>query len=176
MTDTTRFSSAAPLGARIGAICLVMPVVAIAVIVLLGAPPRPGELALALVSLALAFIVVFAALWKASAVLTISEREVALGFWPLWVTRVPIDDMADVSVVTVDPYAQYRGWGIKGSAGTELGRLYSAGGTHATRIRTSSHTTYLVAFTELSTAQRAAAELSAVCVSSAESSRNDSGQ
>ena len=163
MKDTTEFSSASPIGARIGAICLFMPPVAIVAIVLLGSTLRTGDLALALTSLTLAGIFLFTAIWRSAVHLRIGQEEVIVGFSPLWKTRIRVNEIVEISIVTVDPYVQYRGWGIKGSVRSEMGRLYSAGGTHSVRVRTASRRTYLIAFDDSVTAHKAAAELTEVC-------------
>ncbi|HXH36198.1 MAG TPA: hypothetical protein VNJ54_17605 [Plantibacter sp.] len=159
MKDSVAFVSPAPIGARIGVICLFLPILGVGSIALLDSPPALNSLVLIVVCLVFAGTLLIGAAWRTKAYLTITGEEVVIGFAPLWRTRLSLNEIADVSVRTIDPYAQYRGWGIKGSSKAAAGRLYSAGGTHSTVIRTTSQTTYLVAFGTLETAQTAETEL-----------------
>jgi hypothetical protein len=109
---------------------------------------------------------VVAAVLNAAAFLKCERTSVVLGLMPMWRTRVPYEEIAEASVVTIDAYAEFAGWGIKGSARSELGRLYSVGGSRAVRVRTLEGRTYLVAFVDADRAQEA-------CVAVAKASGRD---
>lgn len=82
---------------------------------------------------------------RAAAFMSVSDTVVSVGFSPLWVTRIARGDVQESSIVTIDAYKDYNGWGIKGSAKRETGRLYSAGGTQAVRIRDARGRVFLLA-------------------------------
>ena len=69
-----------------------------------------------------------------------------MGFVPVWVTRIRRSQIHEIRWIAIDAHKEYNGWGIKGSAKTEAGRLYSAGGSHALRIRDTRGRTFSIAF------------------------------
>lgn len=98
---------------------------------------------------------VIAAVLNAAAFVKCERTSVVMGLTPVWRTRVPYAEIAEASVVTIDAYAEFAGWGIKGSARSELGRLYSVGGSRAVQVRTLEGRTYLVAFSDADRADAA---------------------
>ena len=93
-----------------------------------------GESVLEMVGVALgsafAFVMSFG-LFRFHLELRISENRVAARAWPFPWTEVPIDQVLTSEVVQINPWRDYGGWGLKGSA---QDRLIGGGGTTALRI------------------------------------------
>jgi hypothetical protein len=160
MTEETMIRSRIPVWARMAVLLLFAPLVALIPIIMLDpSVPSTSRLLGPLLVLSASCLLVGLA-FRASAYVAVSEESVRMGFAPLWSTRVRLDDVADVSVREVDPYRDYHGWGIKGSASSRAGRLYSTGGGFATVIRTKASRRYLVAFRDERLAVLAAERLS----------------
>lgn len=97
-----------------------------------------------------------------SAFVICSVGAVVVGLAPVWRTRLRTQNVSAVDLIEVDAFTEYGGWGIKGSAREERGRLYSAGGRYAVRLRTVDGRTFVVAFLarcEAERARRAVADL-----------------
>lgn len=94
--------------------------------------------------------------------LTCDAEHINFGLVPFWRTRLRSTEVAGVALVRVDAFAEYGGWGIRGRAGSERGRLYSAGGTHAVRLRTHDRRSFVIAFPDRGEAERARAAVAAV--------------
>lgn len=92
---------------------------------------------------------------RTSAFLICSVDAVVVGFAPLWRTTLRARAISAVDVIEVDAFAEYGGWGIKGGVREERGRLYSAGGRHAVRLRMVDGRTFVVALAERREAERA---------------------
>ncbi|WP_147281465.1 hypothetical protein [Curtobacterium sp. AG1037] len=92
---------------------------------------------------------------RTSAFLICSVDTVIVGFAPFWRTTLRARAISAVDVIEVDAFAEYGGWGIKGGAREERGRLYSAGGRHAVRLWMLDGRTFVVAFSDRSEAERA---------------------
>jgi len=148
------FRSAADRGARLAALFILVP---IAVIGVAGAAARgfdgPSLVVLVLVFGGLVWAMVVAA--QAAAFIEFSPERVTVGLAPFWRTRVPRREIADVTIVWIDTYGDYGGWGIKGSARSSKGRLYSVGGETALRLLMRDQRTFVVAFKDPGTAERA---------------------
>lgn len=106
-----------------------------------------SSLAVALVVLVGAGASVVAAR-RTSAFLICSVDTVVVGFAPFWRTTLRTRAISAVDVIEVDAFAEYGGWGIKGGVREERGRLYSAGGRHAVRLRMLDERTFVVALAE----------------------------
>lgn len=100
-------------------------------------------------------LVTAVALVRTSAFLTCTTGLVTVGFAPLWRTRIAVADITEVSVVAVNAFAEYGGWGVKGAARSPGGRLYSAGGSHAVSVRLRNGKRFLVAFHDVCLAEDA---------------------
>lgn len=92
---------------------------------------------------------------RTAAFLLCSVEVVVVGFAPLWRTQLLTEEISAVGLIKIDAFAEYGGWGIKGSARAERGRLYSAGGRHAVQLRTVDGRTFVVAFSDPREAERA---------------------
>lgn len=156
------FRSPADRGAALGALFILVP---IAVIGVAGAAAKgfdgPSLVVLVLVFGGLVWAMVVAA--RAAAVIEISPEQVTVGLAPFWRTRLPRREIADVAIVHIDTYGDYGGWGIKGSARSSKGRLYSVGGETALRLMMRDQRTFVVAFKDLATAERAREALHGRC-------------
>lgn len=127
-------------------------------LVMLAAGVAANGLGTATVAVIVAVIVlvsIVVAVRRTEAFLTCSAACVVVGFAPFSRTRIRIGEISEVSLVTVDAFEEYGGWGIKGGPRAERGRLYSAGGSRAVRLGTHDRRTYLVAFTDPDEAERA---------------------
>lgn len=69
---------------------------------------------------------------------------VIVGCMPVYWVRMPVEAVHDVQVVEVRPWEDYGGWGVKGSAHTPTGLLFSAGGSEAVSLATTDGRHYLV--------------------------------
>jgi len=156
------FRSPADRGAVLGALFILVP---IAVIGVAGAAAKgfdgPSLVVLVLVFGGLVWAMVVAA--QAAAFIEISPEQVTVGLAPFWRTRLPRREVADVTIVRIDTYGDYGGWGIKGSARSSKGRLYSVGGETALRVLMRDQRTFVVAFKDPATAERARRALHGRC-------------
>jgi len=100
---------------------------------------------------------------RAAAFIEFSTERVTVGLAPFWRTRLPRREIADVAIVRIDTYGDYGGWGIKGSARNSKGRLYSVGGETALRLMMRDQQTFVVAFKDPATAERAREALHGRC-------------
>lgn len=96
---------------------------------------------------------------RTAAFVRCSPELVTVGVAPFWRSRLRRREIVDVASVRVDAYADYGGWGIKGSARSSRGRLYSTGGTAAVRIMMRDGRKYLVTFKEPAVPDRVRAAL-----------------
>jgi hypothetical protein len=156
------FRSPADRGAALGALFILVP---IAVIGVAGAAAKgfdgPSLVVLVLVFSGLVWAMVVAA--RAAAFIEFSPEQVTVGLAPFWRTRLRRRQIADVAIVHIDTYGDYGGWGIKGSARSSKGRLYSVGGETALRVLMRDQRTFLVAFKDPATAERAREALHGRC-------------
>jgi len=156
------FRSPADRGAALGALFILVP---IAVIGVAGAAAKgfdgPSLVVLVLVFGGLVWAMVVAA--RAAAFIELSTERVTVGLAPFWRTRLPRREIADVAIVHIDTYGDYGGWGIKGSARSSKGRLYSVGGETALRVLMRDQRTFVVAFKDPATAERARRALHGGC-------------
>ncbi|OII02712.1 hypothetical protein [Curtobacterium sp. MCBA15_005] len=90
---------------------------------------------------------------RAAAFVECSPEWITVGLVPFWRTRLLRREVIRVAVVRIDTYAEFGGWGIKGSARNSKGRLYSVGGERAVRIEVRDGRTFVVAFKEPATAE-----------------------
>jgi hypothetical protein len=74
----------------------------------------------------------------------VHKDTVTIGFRPFWRTKFHVSDLAEVDIVPVDAWEDYRGWGIKGAPRSQRGLLYSAGGTAGLRFILTNGRRYLV--------------------------------
>jgi hypothetical protein len=120
-------------------------------------------------SLVVLIVVVGGLLWamvvaaRAAAFIEFSPEQVTVGLAPVWRTQLPRREVAEVTIVRIDTYGDYGGWGIKGSARSSKGRLYSVGGDTALRVLTRDQRTFMVAFKDPGTAERARRALQDRC-------------
>lgn len=145
------FRSPAGRGAFFATVIVLAPVVVIAV----AAAARrqfdlPSIVVLVAVSGGLAWATSSAA--RTAAFVTCSPDHVTVGLAPFWRTRLVRRDIKTADLVQIDAYAEYGGWGIKGSARGSRGRLYSVGGDTAVRFMMQDGRTYVIAFTDGPTA------------------------
>jgi hypothetical protein len=156
------FRSPADRGAALGALFILVP---IAVIGVAGAAAKgfdgPSLVVLVLVFGGLVWAMVVAA--RTAAFIEFSPEQVTVGLAPFWRTRLPRREIADVAIVHIDTYCDYGGWGIKGSARSSKGRLYSVGGETALRLMMRDQRTFVVAFKDPATAERAREALHGRC-------------
>lgn len=154
-TDAAVFRCPIERGAGIGAVVLLVP---IPVVTIAGAWARNFDVASLAVLVAVGVLLggAIRLVTRTAVVLVVSKAGIELGLTPLWRSRVPNNDILDVRVVTIDAYAQYGGWGIKGSTRSRGGRLYAVGGTNAVQVRTRTGRTYLAGFRDAAVARRAA--------------------
>lgn len=149
--DERSFRSRAGRGALFAAAIVVAPAAAAAVA---EAARRqfdlPSIVALVAVGGGVAWALSSAA--STAAFVTCSPEHVTVGLAPFWRTRLAHRDIVSAGFVRVDAYAEYGGWGIKGSTRSTRGRLYSIGGDAAVRFVMRDGRTYAVAFTDESTA------------------------
>lgn len=89
---------------------------------------------------------------RAAAFVSCSTDCVTVGLAPFWRTRLVRRDIVSASLVRIDAYAEYGGWGIKGSPKSSRGRLYAVGGDMAVRLVTQDGRAYVIAFTDERTA------------------------
>lgn len=147
------FSSPADRGAVLGTLMVLMP---IAVIGLAEAAVRrfdaPSLVVLVLLFSALIWMTVLAT--RAAAYVKWSQEQVTVGLAPFWRNRLIRSDIVEVTVVRIDAYADYGGWGIKGSARSAHGRLYSVGGDSGVRILARDGRTFVIAFNDGETPAR----------------------
>lgn len=99
---------------------------------------------------------------RTAAVVICDPEAVVIGLVPFWRTRLRRTEIAEATLVQIDAFAEYGGWGIKGSARSERGRLYSVGGRVALRLRTLDGRTFVVAFSDTATAEGALAAVDGV--------------
>lgn len=156
------FRSPADRGAAVGALFILVP---IAVIGVAGAAAKgfdgPSLVVLVLVFGGLVWAMSVAA--RTAAFIEFSPEQVTVGLAPFWRTRLPRREIADVAIVHIDTYGDYGGWGIKGSARSSKGRLYSVGGETALRLVMRDQRTFVVAFKDPATAERAREALHGRC-------------
>lgn len=76
-----------------------------------------------------------------------------MGLSPFWKTQLLRHDLIQITVVRIDAYADFGGWGIKGSARNSKRRLYTVGGETGVRIEVRDGRTFVVAFKEPATAE-----------------------
>lgn len=150
------FVSRASQGSRIGALAIIAPVPVLSTIVVLGGQQSTVSQYLMLLSVVIVTVGLSGMMWWAASFMLVSESKVIVGFAPLSWVQIGVSEISSVTIVDVDPYAQYGGWGIKGSKKSELGRLYSAGGSRAVRVCTADGRTYLVGFRHQSSESEAA--------------------
>ncbi|WP_139200003.1 hypothetical protein [Curtobacterium sp. MCBA15_008] len=91
---------------------------------------------------------------RAAAFVRCSRELVTVGVAPFWRSRLLRRDIVELAVVRVDAYADYGGWGIKGSARSSRGRLYSVGGTDTVQIVMRDGRRYFVTFKDSATPDR----------------------
>lgn len=99
---------------------------------------------------------------RAAAFVNCSMEQVTVGLSPVWKTRLVPSDIADVELVRINAYEEYRGWGIKGSARGRRGRLYSVGGSASVKLTTVDGRTFVVSFAKDGVAEEAAEALKKV--------------
>lgn len=144
-TEKITFKMRTPLPARIGvAVLFAFPFVHASIVIAI--EMSAGVLPVPLVYVAGVLLVLIFATLDSGAYASVTSAGLRVGFFPVWVTRIPHDQIRSVDIVSVDAYRDYNGWGIKGSAKSTKGRLYSAGGSAAVRIHTAEKGTFLVAF------------------------------
>lgn len=90
---------------------------------------------------------------RAAAFVECSPEWITVGLAPFWRTRLLRRNLIEITVVRIDAYADFGGWGIKGSARSSKGRLYSAGGQTGVHIEVRDGRTFVVAFKEPATAE-----------------------
>lgn len=96
---------------------------------------------------------------RAAAFVDCSMEQVTVGLSPVWRTRLAPADIADVDLVQINAYEEYRGWGIKGSARGARGRLYSVGGSASVKLTTVDGRVFVVSFVKAGVAAEAAEAL-----------------
>ena len=152
------YPSPADPGVAVGTLLIFAP---IGVMALAGAAVKGFDsaslivLAVVLVSLISAMVLAS----RAAAFVRCSPQLVTVGVAPFWRSRLVRCDIVDVAVVQVDAYADYGGWGIKGSARSSRGRLYSVGGTDTVQIVMRDGRRYFVTFKDPATPDRVCAAL-----------------
>ena len=152
------YRSPADPGVAVGTLLILAP---IGVMALAGAAVKGFDstslivLAVVLVSLISAMVLAL----RAAAFVRWSPQLVTVGVAPFWRSRLLRCDIVDVAVVQVDAYADYGGWGIKGSARSSRGRLYSVGGTDTVQIVMRDGRRYFVTFKDPATPDRVCAAL-----------------
>ncbi|MBA8989910.1 hypothetical protein FHW23_001156 [Curtobacterium pusillum] len=138
-------------------LALVFLLLPVAVMLVVGVAANGFDRAAVIVLLAFgtASVAVGVCIMRTAAFVTCTHEHVVVGFAPFWRTRLRQEDIAEAALVSVDAFAEYGGWGVKGRPHEDRGRLYSAGGNHAVRLRTWDGRTYVVAFNEAAEARGA---------------------
>ena len=155
MAETDKaFRGPADRGAAIGALFIFAPV---GVMCAVGAAAHGFDAG----SLIVLGLVLAGVLWamllvtRVAAFLECSPERITVGLAPFWGTRLLRRDVVQVTVVAIDTYADFGGWGIKGSARNSKGRLYSVGGETGVRIEVRDGRKFVVAFKDPATAEGA---------------------
>lgn len=151
MPDERSFRSAAGRGVTFAMVFLTAPVVAVAAA---EAARRQFDLASIVVLVAIGGGLIWAtrSAARAAAFVSCSPDHVTVGLAPFWRTRLARRNLVGANLVRIDAYAEYGGWGIKGSRKSSRGRLYSVGGESAVRLVTQDGRAYVIAFTDERTA------------------------
>ena len=147
------FTSPADREAVAGAFFIFIPVVAMCVA---GAAAHAFDV-LSLIVLGLVFgslIWAMVLVTRTAAFIELSPEQITVGLAPFWKTRLRRREVTQIKVAQVDTYRDYGGWGIKGSAGSSRGRLYSVGGDTAVRIEMRDGRAYVVAFRDSKAVER----------------------
>jgi hypothetical protein len=147
------FNSPADREAVIGAFFVFIPAAAMCVA---GAAAHAFD-ALSLIVLGLVFgslIWAMVLITRTAAFIELSPEQITVGLAPFWKTRLRRREVTQIKVAQVDTYGEYGGWGIKGSAGSSRGRLYSVGGDTAVRIEMRDGRAYVVAFKDSKAVER----------------------
>jgi hypothetical protein len=76
-------------------------------------------------------------LFVARVIVTVSEDEIIIRWFPLWTRRVPLSDVEQCEVRKYNPILDYGGWGIR-YAGKDRGWAYTLSGNHGVFVRTAS--------------------------------------
>lgn len=149
--DERTFRSPAGRGVTLATVILTAPALAVAAT---GAARREFDLASTVVLVAVSGALLWAvrSAARAAAFVSCSPDCVTVGLAPFWRTRLVRRDIVSASLVRIDAYAEYGGWGIKGSPKSSRGRLYSVGGDMAVRLVTQDGRAYVIAFTDERTA------------------------
>ncbi len=161
VTRERLFRSPAGRGVVIGTSIVLAPVVAVGIA---GAASRDFD-ALSVVVL---ILIGGGALWasllasRTAAFVACASDRVMVGLAPFWKTTLSRRNIARVDLVHVDAYTDYGGWGIKGSARSSRGRLYSVGGEATVKITMKDRRVFLVSFFCASEAEQAAEALKSI--------------
>jgi len=94
------------------------------------------------IGLVLSAVALVAVLRACGSTIRIDRAHLTLGFSPFWRSRLPRSRIIDITTVTVRPWEDFGGWGIKGSP-RRKGLLYSAGGSEAIRVHLCDGRVYL---------------------------------
>lgn len=149
-----QFRSPAGRGVVAAAVIVLVPIVAVSVAGAVGRGVDVSSVvALILVSGGAIWAITLAS--RTAAFVTYAPDSVTVGLTPLWRTRLAREDIAIVSLVEVNAYAEYGGWGIKGSCRSPRGRLYSVGGSASVRIAMKDGRVFLVSFARAEAAEEA---------------------
>jgi hypothetical protein len=160
--ESVTFRSAASGGVVIGFSLLLVPIPVLGVAVAVSRGFDTTSLAVCgVLSVGVAIGVIAAS--RAAAFVRCDPDRVIVGLSPVWWSRLRNSDIAEVTMVTIDSYADYGGWGIKGRVRSGRGRLYSVGGSRSVRFRTLDGRVYNVAFADDSDAERASESATRYC-------------
>lgn len=151
VADERTFRSPTGRGVTFATVILTAPALAVAAA---EAARREFDLTSIVVLVAISGALVWAArsAARAAAFVSCSPDHVTVGLAPFWRTRLARRDLVGANLVRIDAYAEYGGWGIKGSPKSSRGRLYSVGGDTAVRLMTRDGRAYVIAFTDERTA------------------------
>lgn len=81
--------------------------------------------------------------------LRIEAGRIRMGFFPLYWVTLPLPDVRDISVVTIHPFREFGGTGLKGSARSQRGILLGGVPNTGLRFETFDDRRYTVTFSDL---------------------------
>lgn len=80
---------------------------------------------------------------------TVNPGEVRIGYFPLYRRTLPLRDVRNLSIVTVDPLRKYSGYGVRGLAKSRRGLLLGGHPPTALRFETVDDRRYIVTLRNL---------------------------
>jgi len=81
--------------------------------------------------------------------ITVSSGHLKIGYFPFYRRTIAYSDIADLSVVSIQPFREFGGWGVKGLTRSRNGLLLGGNPARGIRIETRDDRRYVVTFQNL---------------------------